>query len=759
MRILAKVVKQIYHNDTFYIWGCVPVFKENSNTDNGKIKLNSYGNFSLVGDIGYLIEGKEYVLDVEEKETNKYGTSYTVTACLTNCNTDMSQMSRKEKLDILLSVTTSERIANNILDNIPDYIEQALTKSPEEIDISKIKGVGTAYNNAYCRDLKNKFKYYMLGQNNDLRKYQLTVDESKALYNTYSELGDILKVFQNNPYYVLIEICHRSFDATDEILRDIRKDLVESDERTEALIMEVLKRNEQDGNTRLNGTKLYQVVKLEYSHCRNLIPKLKDVSVKSQMIYFDELTGDLSLMSTYSAECQVAEFVKEKINQNNVINVSDEELEKYRKLDEKSNLTDEQFGALKIFTQKNLSLLIGFAGSGKTSSLKSIIRYCDDHNLTYTLLAPTGAASLRFSESTGRNASTIHLKCLRDQIIDTDVLIVDESSMIDLETFCMMLNCISNENIRVVLVGDIAQLTPVSVGTIFADLVKSGKIPSTILTKIFRYNESGMLYAATNERKGRFFLDDDCVKYRDGVYSINNNYKFIEKNNANLLDEILKQYLSLIKKKVNPLDILVLSPFNVGDYGTYNINNLIQAEINPPKPNEKIFYRNKRSRHKIIFRVGDRVINTKNDYEAIPLDMWREIEASNGVLSVEDMDRNELATIYNGQRGIVTDIQDKYMVCQFNNQLIVFTANKAKQLLLGYSITIHKSQGQEVDYVITVFSKDHTKLMNRNLIYVADTRAKVKQVDIGETEVIRLALLKDGVEMRNTWELDLLNQI
>ena len=139
--------------------------------------------------------------------------------------------------------------------------------------------------------------------------------------------------------------------------------------------------------------------------------------------------------------------------------------------------------------------------------------------------------------------------------------------------------------------------------------------------------------------------------------------------------------------------------------------------------------------------------------------MWREIEASNGVLSAEDMDRNELATIYNGQRGIVTDIQDKYMVCQFNNQLIVFTANKAKQLLLGYSITIHKSQGQEVDYVITVFSKDHTKLMNRNLIYVADTRAKVKQVDIGETEVVRLALLKDGVEMRNTWELDLLNQI
>ena len=203
MRILAKVVKQIYHNDTFYIWGCVPVFKENSNTDNGKIKLNSYGNFSLAGDIGYLIEGKEYVLDVEEKETNKYGTSYTVTACLTNCNTNMSQMSRKEKLDILLSVTTSERIANNILDNIPDYIEQALTKSPEEIDISKVKGVGTAYNNAYCRDLKNKFKYYMLGQNNDLRKYQLTVDESKALYNTYSELGDILKVFQNNPYYTL----------------------------------------------------------------------------------------------------------------------------------------------------------------------------------------------------------------------------------------------------------------------------------------------------------------------------------------------------------------------------------------------------------------------------------------------------------------------------------------------------------------------------------------------------------------------------
>ena len=987
IEVRARVIRQIYNNGDYYIFALVPSERNNN------IKLNSYGNFTVTGELGYLSLNKEYDFILKEGQTNQYGTSYSVIDVPSMKLEDLKKLSYEDKYEILKECTSSDKIAKNILKAYPDYIEIAVNQGADAIDTKKIYGVGKVYNNSYCRKLISKYKYYTFCRNTKMKDYEFSVSEAKALFDKYGTAEDIIKAMSINPYYNLIEVCKRSFDNADELLKEVRKDLIDSDIRTEALIMEILKRNEYDGNTRLKGTDLFHVVKEDYN-CDNLIPKLKDVAVQSQLIYYDNDTTDLSLMSTYIGECNIYDFVTRKIKESPI--VDDSSIEKYRNLDG-SELSDEQLNAVKIFNKYSLTLLTGSAGCvdkdteffngnewkkisdyqdgdmvlqytedgkaelvrpnayiklpcdtmylfrnneisqmlsddhnmifddnnkllelktsdfvkffndnsfntdglkfrttfhydgegvdltdneirylcemiyfgiykltpkywykyshhqlqvfcdnflrlndrikcfytinkyyadfiqfvftscgykvaidlcdneyneyvititketlvgldekteikkvatvdgykycfnvpshmlvlrrdnkifitgncGKTFATKAIINFCDDNNLSYTLLAPTGSAALRLHESTHRDAMTIHLKCLRDQDIHTDVLIVDECSMIDLKTFNMMINTISNDNIRVILVGDKSQLTPVGIGCVFADLINSHKVPIAELTKVFRYNDNGILYIATNTRQGRFCLNDDVVTHRKNIYSIGEMYHFYEMQNddnvdENILEKVNDTYNKLLLKGIPKKDILILSAYNVGDCGVNKINSVIQAEVNPPSSQKKEF---KKGRG-VVFRVGDRVINTKNDYNAIPLDSYNQIEASNGVITGDDV---PTTTLFNGQRGVVVEIRDKAMICDFEGEMIAIDRSKIQYIKLAYAITYHKSQGQEANYVISVVSPTQSKLLTRNLLYVGETRAKKAQYDIGTLDAMQQALSVDGIEIRDTW--------
>ena len=738
IEVRARVIRQIYNNGDYYIFALVPSERNNN------IKLNSYGNFTVTGELGYLSLNKEYDFILKEEQTNQYGTSYSVIDVPSMKLEDLKKLSYEDKYEILKECTSSDKIAKNILEAYPDYIEMAVNQGADAIDTKKIYGVGKAYNNSYCRKLISKYKYYTFCRNTKMKDYEFSVSEAKALFDKYGTAEDIIKAMSINPYYNLIEVCKRSFDNADELLKEVRKDLIDSDIRTEALIMEILKRNEYDGNTRLKGIDLFHVVKEDYN-CDNLIPKLKDVAVQSQLIYYDNDTTDLSLMSTYIGECNIYDFVTRKTNEKSII--SNEEIEKYRQ--KFNSLTDEQFDALRMLNKYEFSILAGSGGCGKTFTVNSLIQFCDEQGLSYTLLAPTGSAALRLHESTHRDAMTIHLKCLRDQDIHTDVLIVDECSMIDLKTFNMMINTISNDNIRVVLVGDKSQLTPVGIGCVFADLINSHKVPIAELTKVFRYNDNGILYIATNTRQGRFCLNDDVVTHRKNTYSIGEMYHFYEMQNddnvdENILEKVNDTYNKLLLKGIPKKDILILSAYNVGDCGVNKINSVIQAEVNPPSSQKKEF---KKGRG-VVFRVGDRVINTKNDYNAIPLDSYNQIEASNGVITGDDV---PTTTLFNGQRGVVVEIRDKAMICDFEGEMIAIDRSKIQYIKLAYAITYHKSQGQEANYVISVVSPTQSKLLTRNLLYVGETRAKKAQYDIGTLDAMQQALSVDGIEIRDTW--------
>lgn len=1007
--VKAKVIREVFHNGDFRILAILPLEK----TD---LELNRYGNCTITGELGYLDVDKEYTFVLCEGKASKYGMSYNVLDVPSMKLKDLKELTYEEKYDILRDCTSSDRIATNILEAYPNYIELVVENGAEVIDTSKIAGVGEVYNKAYTRTLVSKFKYYTLCHNEKLKPYEITIKEAKDLYSVHPKTGDIIKAFKENPYYELIEICGRSLSRTDKMLRTIRPDLIDSTQRTEALLMEILKRNEYDGNTRLNGSVLYTVVKNDdnYVGFKNLIPKLKDVASESELIYFDDKSCDLSLMSTYIAECNINSFVREKIKESPIID--DSLIEKYRNLDG-SELSDEQLNAVRNFNKYSFTLLTGSAGCvdkdteffngyewkkisdyqqgdmvlqytkdgraelvrpnayiklpcdtmyffknngtsqmlsddhnmifddnhsllemktsdfvksfnddtfdtdrlkfrtaflydgagidltddeiktmcevmcerkgrvsfnpkywhdcsqrqlqivcgnilqydnsitvngrtrfytknkqtadfvqfafsscgyratinlydnifdrktveyevtitketliglskkteikkvetvdgykycfnvpshmlvlrrdnrifitgncGKTFDTKAIINFCDDNHLSYTLLAPTGSASLRLKESTGRDAMTIHLKCLKDGAINTDVLLVDESSMVDLPTFNMMLNCIQNPDIRICLVGDKSQILPVGIGCVFADMINSKKVPLTELTKVFRYNDNGILYMATNTRQGRYCLEDKNVTHRNDDYTIGGTYHFSEVGGKDIDEKILERvtdrYFKLLKKGVRQKDILILSAYNVGDCGVDRINDVIQAEVNPPSTTKKEFLIGK----KTIIRVGDRVINIKNDYKALTMECYEKLRNSNGMLSEEDLE--DTTTIFNGQRGVAVDVLDdgKALVCNFDNEVIVFTKMKAKNIKLAYAISYHKSQGQESPYVISVVTPNQSRLLNRNLLYVGQTRGKKEQFDIGSIEAMKNALSIDGVERRDTWLYDLLSE-
>ena len=326
--------------------------------------------------------------------------------------------------------------------------------------------------------------------------------------------------------------------------------------------------------------------------------------------------------------------------------------------------------------------------------------------------------------------------------------------MVDLDVYNMLFNCIDNDKIRIVFIGDICQISPIGVGTVYADLVKSNVIPITTFTKVFRYGNSGIAYANSNTRKGIDFFNDDVVKYNGDTLSIMDDWQFIQRGSDEAIrDEIVSQYRKLINSGVKKDDIMVLSAYNVSDCGTYVLNDLIQVDFNPPKVGEKIFERKLGNHGNIVFRVGDIVINKKNNYSALTYDAWKEIENSSGLLSAEDVDTT---VIFNGQKGTVVEVTDKVMAVKFDEQIIAFDKLQAYNLLLGRAQSLHSCQGCEAKYVICAVTESQSRLLNRNLLYVANSRAKVKHINIGSIKAYKDALKIDGVEIRNTWLLDLL---
>lgn len=737
--VKAKCLKNVYKNGDYRIFSWSPIEKDK------ELKLSNYFTFSTKGNDSYIQEQKEYTIELEEiSYDSKWGATYKILSCPSLVELNFDTLTRDESFSILMDCTSSERIANNILDAYEDFIKIILTEGKESIDLNKIKGVGEAYLNSYSRELNEKYKYIALI--NKLKDFQIDVGDCKALYSVYDKDEEIVSEIEKNPYKILIGVLKRSFENADKMILELRDDLTHSEERCSYLILSVLETNESYGNTKCNANVIYDYIIKNYTQAKDI----KDLIVPTvlnnkELFYYDEETKDLAILNTYLGECQIASLSVDKNEEPHILDI---DWKSYKDLDD-FHLTDEQLGALENFCNYDFTILCGKSGSGKTSTMKALVKLMEDNDMSYSLLSPTGSASLRLKEQTHRPASTIHRKVLRDGKINSDVIIVDEMSMVSLDVFVMLINAISNKDCKIVLCGDDSQLPSISKGKVFNDLIESNKVPKTILTKVFRYDTNGGAFVGENIRLGRQFLNNEKVKVKGNIYNICGNYKFVQ--TENIFENVISEYKSLLKK-YKPNEIMILSAYNIGDCGTYKLNQTIEDEYNPPKANEKTLSY-KINGVKINFRVGSRVVNTKNNYNALPLDSFKEIQKSNGKLTEEDVRVTEL---FNGQIGVVTEVQDDYLVCQFDEELIVIDKHKLNTLLLARAISIHRSQGSEYKAVINIISPQQSRNLSKNLLYVSDTRAKEYHCDIGDRETFEKALLVDSVDTRKTWLKDLL---
>lgn len=465
---------------------------------------------------------------------------------------------------------------------------------------------------------------------------------------------------------------------------------------------------------------------------------IQQLSLDHIVTVFDTKTGDIIDCNILKA---ISKFNKNKIEKhryyflgdNDAVDLKDVD---YVKLTKKGYKYCFKVPSEHLLLRKNNYTFITH-NCGKSSSLANLLDLYDDTGLSYTLLAPTGSAAVVLEESTHRKASTAHLKCLTGTIT-SDILILDEMSMFDIDTLYMVVNSIENPDIRVVLSGDDKQLAPVGLGCVFADLLTWEAIPKVSLSKPFRYGKNGISTVATNTRNQEYTEETDKLQH----------YKryIIDGNNINRCKtSMLSCYLSVLKH-CEIKDLIGITGYNVGELGVEELNKCIQAEINPPQPTKKEVVIND-----VVYRVGDRVVNTQNDYHALSYDAYKELknDTTNQLTTSDVADE----TITNGMRGTIVNIYDKNAIVvlfDIGEKLIVYSPDKYNNLSLAYVINFHKSQGAGIKNVICLITPLHKRVLSRNLLYVGQTRAKENLIEILDEPTYRKALSIDALSSRKT---------
>ena len=372
--------------------------------------------------------------------------------------------------------------------------------------------------------------------------------------------------------------------------------------------------------------------------------------------------------------------------------------------------------------------------------MKAAIKMLEDNHIDYLLLAPTGIAMKRLKEATGRPASTIHmaLACGVPKNFE-GVVVIEESSMVSVHLLSNFLTEIGNK-CKILFICDPAQLASISCGNIVQDIIDSGVVPISHLTKVFRYGTSGLATIATDTRNG------EIGPRQNGTFS---DYQFIPID-SKPIKQILDSYQTLLDKYTKD-DIMILSPFNKGTVGTVAINKAIQSRYNPNPDTNAI--RKISGGEEIMFKVGDKVINTHNEYHC---PCFRVDEDGSLVESMSDI------MVMNGDMGYIRYIKETdtgiVMAVEFDTGMARIYGPYMNNLLLGYAISIHKSQGSEAKAVIVITSPMHKRMLSSNLLYVADSRAKEQLIEIGDVETIKEGLKRHEQTERDTWLCELLKE-
>lgn len=756
VKFVGTMVRKVYDDEDYKIYGL-----DVSREEYPDIKRNKFKNVTLTGALPELSEGISYEITAIEEQT-KYGYSYKVV------NIRQNKLRDSYDMYLFLKEILTENQAIQLWEYYPDIVQRVKENRLDDVDLSKLKGIKEKtfakivdkITENYClADLVIEFQGYF------------TMPMLKKLYTAYPSVDLLKQKLQSRPYTCLTALAGVGFKTADSLLLDLEAlskknieegklpiiefdgDLRSSYQRCLSCVIYLLQENENDGHTKMSLVDLREAILKLVPACSEHFVEV----IKHKWIYYNKDTLDVALKWTYNTEKYITETILDTLNSEQILWEFD--VEKYREIGE-VNLSDEQMNAIKNVCKYNISILNGSAGSGKSFSTQAIIRMLEDNNISYKLFAPTGRSTKVIAAYTNRPASTIHRglgympvnnwRINKEQKLHTDIVIVDEFSMVDVNLFGHLIDGIDFDHTKLLIIGDSAQLPSVGCGNLLHDFMIANVIPTTTLTKIFRYGEGGLMKIATDVRMCKPYLNNSM---KNTVTSFGNNkdYVYIDMPSDKIPKNVVMLYKKLLNAGYTIEDIQVLSAKNIGECGSDHLNNLLQKVANRNYMKSKCM-----KMSDISYYQGDLVIQTVNNYKA---EIAKEYPQSKpDEIYIDSKTGKKVTFIANGETGIVDTVDDSSMVINFDGMYVRYSKNELKMIKLGYCISIHKSQGGSANIIILCTPQSHTFMLSSNILYVGLTRMKKKCYHLGTLQTINIAVKKKANLIRKTFTADLLKE-
>lgn len=709
------------------------------NIDNGYCVLLINAGNNLVTAVGVFppVEEGEYLeMQGEYVVNNKFGEQFNVSECKIVQPDSIESIYRYLSSGLFYGVgeVTAKNIVNTFGVRALDVIEH------EPVKLAQVKGLSLkkamAINEAFIVH-KEQQKTILYLQN-----FEISLNLALKIYKTY---GDGTKrIIEKNPYQMVEDVDGVGFITADKIALKMGFDQF-SRFRITAGIGHVLQEGaNKNGHTYLVRSEVVsevcRLLKMNEEEYRYMVDGIILDNVVMGKIVIIEEDGEECVMLTkmYENENGIARCLADMLVSAEEIDLNiDADIEDYQKSHD-IILHGNQIEAIKNCVKYGVNVITGGPGTGKTTIVNCILNILKKQYMRTVLCAPTGRASKRLAEATGEDAKTIHrlldldftggkghFTYNEDTKLDADVVIVDEVSMCDEYVFYALIRAIKRGG-RLILVGDKDQLPSVGAGNILSDIIASGLVPVNYLTYIYRQSDDSLIIS-------------NAHKVNEGMMpTIDNKSKDFFVDAQTDTADMLKNCIDLVTKRLPsfsrlaPRDIQVLCPMKKGVIGVENINIEMQKALNPPDSSKGELRAGAN-----IFRVGDKVIHTVNNYQM----EWLSPDGLSGT------------GVFNGDIGYIVEVNKSApsLKVEFDDgKIATYKQENLDEISLAYAISIHKSQGSEFPAVIIMVSGGNPFLMTRNLLYTAITRAKQIVIIEGSKESLAKMVKNDYTAKRNT---------
>ena len=707
------------------------------NEDNGYsvFDLNtSDGEIKIVGIFDSVNIGESLEVEGEFTYDNKYGEQLNVTSYKKKLTSSVVEIERYLSSGIIATIGPKnagyivEKFGKKSLDIVFDETDRLIeVRGIGKKSIEKIKKSVEE-----LRFSKN-ILFYLSGLG-------ISLSLSKKIYSIFRE--DTLEIINENPYKLIKNVKGIGFLKADEIALKNNLDKT-SPYRIESAIIYILTQKAINfGHVFYPKEKLTEEVSSLIGIEKDLIePIYMNLLLSSDIVVdnsFDE--PNIYLDYLYISESYIAsKLAKMALNEDfKILFNIDKEVKKSIE-NQSIKLSEIQIDAIKSCFEENISIITGGPGTGKTTIINTISKIFIENGYNISLCAPTGRAAKRIEETTGIEAKTIHrmlgyipssyddighFEYNEDNPLDTDLIIIDEMSMVDVVLFEKLLRGIK-DNTKLIIVGDVDQLPSVGAGNVLKDLINSNKIKYTKLIDIFRQSENSNIIV--NAHKINNGQEPILNKKNSDFFFLNTDAPSITRN---VVVDLISRRLPKAYGYDYSKDIQILTQSRKGICGVFELNKLLQDILNPKtEASDEILVGNK------LFRVNDKVMQTKNNYN----------------LSFVDDEGEENFGVYNGDMGHIIFIDkssNKLTVEMDDKRLIEYSLEDLDNLELAYAITIHKSQGSEFKSVIIPMFDGYKLLQTRNLLYTAITRAKENIVIVGDKNVMNNMIRNNTINSR-----------